>query len=310
MIKLILRAVLLITFTVAASVSHAQQSTAVLTGEWVGNIEPPGKSEFSRLSLTENAGEMRKPLKAKATLVQLEGARVRLEFSSLKLVMTGTIAGDEIEGDAEVPGIKTRFHLVRTVTVAPEILARYVGAYRFRNGDYLVIDSFADTPNTLFVTDVKSGEARAIFPRSDTQFTGGPALYVASPARQTLTFRGSGVHVIDLDQKGRQSGAFATRNPIGRQEVTFKNGDVTLAGTLLVPASKGRHPAVVYTHGGGPAVREVFWGLGYLYAARGFVVLSYDKRGAGKSTGNWGEASFEDLADDAVAAARFLQARP
>jgi len=309
MIKLILRAVLLMTFTVAASVSHAQQSTVVLTGEWVGNIEPPGKSEFSRLSLTENAGEMRKPLKAKATLVQLEGARVRLEFSSLKLVMTGTIAGDEIEGEAEVPGIKARFHLVRTVTVAPEILAGYVGAYRFRNGDYLVIDSFADTPNTLFVTDVKSGEARAIFPRSDTQFTGGPALYVASPARQILTFRGSGVHVIDLDQKGRQSGAFATRVPIGRQEVTFKNGEVTLAGTLLVPASNGRHPAVVYTHGGGPAVREVFWGLGYLYAAHGFVVLSYDKRGVGKSTGNWGEASFEDLADDAVAAARFLQAR-
>jgi dienelactone hydrolase len=34
-----------------------------------------------------------------------------------------------------------------------------------------------------------------------------------------------------------------------------------------------------------------------------------DKRGVGKSTGNWGAASFEDLADDAVAAAKFLQAR-
>ena len=49
--------------------------------------------------------------------------------------------------------------------------------------------------------------------------------------------------------------------------------------------------------------------MGYLYAARGFVVLSYDKRGVGKSTGNWGGASFEELADDAVAGARFLQAR-
>ena len=46
------------------------------------------------------------------------------------------------------------------------------------------------------------------------------------------------------------------------------------------------------------------WGLGYLYAARGFAVLSYDKRGVGKSTGNWREASFEDLADDAVAASQ------
>jgi uncharacterized protein len=65
----------------------------------------------------------------------------------------------------------------------------------------------------------------------------------------------------------------------------------------------------VFTHGGGAQLREVYWGLGYLYAARGFAVLSYDKRGVGKSTGNWREASFEDLADDAVAAAKFLQAR-
>ncbi len=303
------------TFTVAAGlspvslVSHAQQSTVTLTGEWVGNSEPSGRSEFLRLTLTENAGEIRRPLKAKLTLVQLEGSRVRLELSSLKLVMTGTLAGDEIEGEAEVPGIKARFHLVRTVKVAPEILARYVGVYRFRNGDYLMIDSFPDTPDTLFVTDVKSGEARAVFPRSETQFTGGPALRVVSPTRQTLTFRDDGVHVIDLDQKGRQSGAFATRVPIRREEVTFKNGDVTLAGTLLLPASKKKHPALVFTHGGGPQLREVYWGLGYLYAARGFAVLSYDKRGVGKSTGNWREASFEDLADDAVAAAKFLQAR-
>jgi hypothetical protein len=129
---------------------------------------------------------MLRPLKAKLTLVQLEGSRVRLELSSLKLVMTGTIAGDEIEGEAEVPGTKARFHLVRTVKIAPEILSRYVGIYRFRNGDHLMIDSFPDTPDTLFVTDVKSGEARAVFPRSETQFTGGPALRVVSPTRQTV----------------------------------------------------------------------------------------------------------------------------
>src|SRR5689334_14902232 len=214
-----IRAFLLMTFTLAAglsNVSRAQQSTT-LAGEWVGNSEPSGRSEFLRLSLTENAGELRRPLNAKLTLVQLEGARVRIELSSLKLVMTGTLAGDEIEGEAEVPGIKARFHLTRTVKVAKETLARYVGVYRFRSGEYLMIDSFADTPDTLFVTDVKSGEARAVFPRSQTQFTGGPALYVASPTRQTLTFRDVGVHVVDLDQKGRQSGAFATRVPIARQ---------------------------------------------------------------------------------------------
>ncbi len=325
MSKVILKTFL---FTLAVgflSVSHAQQSTAALTGEWVGNSEPPGRSEFLRLSLTKNAGEMQRPLKAKLTLVQLEGSRVRLELSSLKLVMTGTLSGDVIEGEAEVPGTKARFHLVRTVKVAPEILARYVGAYRFRNGDYIVIDSFPDTPDTLWVTDVKSGEARAVFPRSETQFTGGPALRVVSPTRQTLTFRNNGsaegVHVVDLDHKGRPSyspsyrtlGAFAVRVPIRQEEVTFKNGDVTLAGTLVLPAaptaSKAKRPALVFVHGSGAQSREMYWGLGYLYAARGFAVLAYDKRGVGKSTGNWRESSFQDLADDAVAGAKFLQAR-
>jgi pimeloyl-ACP methyl ester carboxylesterase len=316
MIKIIVKAFLFLTVTVAppfSLVSHAQQAATGLTGEWVGNSEPPGRSEFLRFSLTENAGELTKPLKAKLTLVQREGSRVRIELSSLKLVMTGTLTGDEIEGEAEVPGTKARFHLVRTVKVTPEVLARYLGAYRFRNGDFLVIDTFPDTPDTMFVTDVKSGQVRAVFPRSETQFTGGPALYVASPTRQTLTFRDAGVHVTDLDQKGRESGAFATRVPVAREEVIFKNGDVTLAGTLLLPAaqasSKVKRPAVVFVHGGGAQLREIMWGLGYLYAARGFAVLSYDKRGVGKSTGNWGEASFQDLADDAVAGARFLQAR-
>src|SRR4026209_536704 len=128
MLRIILEALLLMTLILAAGVvgvSHAQQSTTTLAGEWLGNIEPPGKSEFTRLTITEDAGETRNPLKAKLTLVQLEGSRVRLELSSLKLVMTGTLAGDVIEGEAEVPGTKARFHLVRTVKVAPEILSRY-----------------------------------------------------------------------------------------------------------------------------------------------------------------------------------------
>jgi uncharacterized protein len=160
-------------------------------------------------------------------------------------------------------------------------------AYRFRNGDYIVIDRFPNTHDTLWVTDGKSGQARTIFPISATQFTGGPALYVVSPTRQTLTFRDNGgeggVHVVDLDHEGRPSyrkpGAFAARVAIRQEEVTFKNGDVTLAGTLLLPAAtpfiKVKRPALVFTHGSGAQSREMYWGLGYLYAARGFAVLAY-----------------------------------
>ncbi len=102
----------------------------------------------------------------------------------------------------------------------------------------------------------------------------------------------------------------ATRVAIRREEVRFQNGDVWLAGTLLLPDTRGRrYPAMVFTHGGGPALREWFWGLGYLFAARGIAVRAFDKRGVGGSSGNWREASFEDLADDVVGAARLLQSR-
>ena len=99
MIRVMFKPFLLITLTLAigfVTFTHAQQSTPVLSGEWVGNIDSPGRIELARFSLTENAGEMRSPLRSKFTLVQIEGSRVRLEISSIKLVMTGTIAGDKI----------------------------------------------------------------------------------------------------------------------------------------------------------------------------------------------------------------------
>jgi len=48
-IKIILKAFVLMTFILAAgflSVSHAQQSTTAVTGDWVGNSEPAGWVEF------------------------------------------------------------------------------------------------------------------------------------------------------------------------------------------------------------------------------------------------------------------------
>src|SRR2546426_35187 len=152
-----LAVVVLILFFVPSSSAQTFES---IQGEWVGNSNAPDRSELVRLSLTEDAGEIRIPLSRftqKLSLVRREGSQVRFELSSLKLVMTGTITGDEIDGEAEVPGTKARFHLVRTVKVAPEILASYVGVYRFRNGEYFVIDRFDYIPDILHVIDVKSG---------------------------------------------------------------------------------------------------------------------------------------------------------
>lgn len=94
------------------------------------------------------------------------------------------------------------------------------------------------------------------------------------------------------------------------REVTFANGNLKLAGTMLLPGGPGRHPAIVFLHGSGAEGRWANHWLARKFVERGFVALIYDKRGVGQSSGDWQTANFDDLAADAVAAIRFAQAQP
>lgn len=89
--------------------------------------------------------------------------------------------------------------------------------------------------------------------------------------------------------------------PYAQEEVHFQNGDVTLAGTLMVPAGKGRHPAILFLHGSGAEGRYASRFLADRFARAGFATLIYDKRGVGVSGGDWKRATFDDLAKDALA---------
>ncbi|HKP70704.1 MAG TPA: alpha/beta hydrolase, partial [Pyrinomonadaceae bacterium] len=93
------------------------------------------------------------------------------------------------------------------------------------------------------------------------------------------------------------------------EEVLFENGVVKLAGTLLLPLRGDKHPAVVITHGSSPNERTTYRSWGRRFAEAGIAALIYDKRGAGKSTGDTRSASMENLADDAVAGVQLLSRR-
>ena len=94
-----------------------------------------------------------------------------------------------------------------------------------------------------------------------------------------------------------------------QEEVSFRNGDVTLSGTLLIPLTKGTHPAVVFLHGAGSEGRYGARFLAEYFTRYGIAALIYDKRGVGKSTGDWKRSDFGDLAGDAIAGVHFLQQR-
>jgi alpha-beta hydrolase superfamily lysophospholipase len=94
--------------------------------------------------------------------------------------------------------------------------------------------------------------------------------------------------------------------PYTAKDVTFSNGNVMLSGTILIPKGRGLHPATVFLHGSGDETRGDGMFLADHEARNGIVALVYDKRGTGKSTGDWHTAGFEELGDDAAAGLRLL----
>jgi pimeloyl-ACP methyl ester carboxylesterase len=111
------------------------------------------------------------------------------------------------------------------------------------------------------------------------------------------------------DAKGRPRSATRLEPPAyGQAEVRYRNGGVELVALLMTPSSPGPHPAAVFIHGSGRSFRDY---LSYLQTAdylarRGCAVLLPDKRGCGKSGGEWLTSSFGDYADDALAGVDLL----
>lgn len=95
------------------------------------------------------------------------------------------------------------------------------------------------------------------------------------------------------------------------EEVAFPAGSLTLAGQWLRPQGSGPVAAVVVVRGSGESSRGNPWteSLAAVLVGEGVGVLIPDKRGSDRSEGDWRTASFEELADDAVAAVEHLAGR-
>jgi pimeloyl-ACP methyl ester carboxylesterase len=105
--------------------------------------------------------------------------------------------------------------------------------------------------------------------------------------------------------------AVADRVELWREEeLSFESRGALLSGTLYLPSTSGPHPALVFVHGSGPQTRLDNWPMADRFARAGIACLSFDKRGTGKSSGDWQQADFDVLVDDVIAAVDALRARP
>jgi hypothetical protein len=199
----------------------------------------------------------------------------------------------------------------------PDVWQRYLGEYIYSGKEYVSVFKFSQQAEdgSLFFFDSETGRTGPLQAVFETEFTSaGPGAGVDNPAGEIrITFlkdEAGNADRLMLKRTGRPDIEAGKDFGFAETPVTFASGNITLAGSLRLPATSGRHPAVVYAHGSGPGTRDQLSLLAHFFLHRGIAVLGYDKRGVGRSGGDWRKIDFPELASDALAAVRFLRSRP
>jgi dienelactone hydrolase len=182
------------------------------------------------------------------------------------------------------------------------------GAYRVvPGGRLLVLDSsgvLLDTGDGSVRLTVQSGDGWDV----------GSSLGSASPATGHLTLAGG-----RLTWTGTGGATVvADRVDLRQTDLTVPVDGAVAAASVLEPADASpahRRPALVIVHEGGPRTRADVDLWARFWAATGFVVLTYDKRGEGSSTGVFpGDAPtaavVDTLAGDVLHLVHALATRP
>ena len=316
--------VCLFSFVAYCGSSSGQQS---LAGEWTGGYEiretyTPIQVRF----LSENGGlaatldlSFRGPTGVALNQVKFVSPNLHFEWpSTTPTVFDGQLSGDFIAGNIQFGEDRGTFHLVRTPTLDAKVLDQYAGDYQIGRDRYISVQRTSiPTAGILFTERSPSNPTHRsgkLFPISETTFVTGPGRFMPYPVEIKATFVKNEQGEVTALKWNPTGGSEIIGNKVklhlsNEEEVKFSNGDVSLAGTLSLPLTKGPHPAVVLILGsdGGSRLRG---GLATFFAQHGIAALTYDKRGWDASTGTRIGATVGDMAGDASAGVQFLQRRP
>lgn len=210
-------------------------------------------------------------------------------------------AGETRAGSCKVGdrALQLSLHRVRAQRMTRAELATLVGRYDTGSfpivltmlGDHLLrADRFL--PIELLPTDS---------PNQSVADDGGNAHFEADGARLVLRMG-----------DGKSLEAKRIERTYEEEEIEFVSGKETLHGTLRLPHGAGPHPLVVLVHGSGQGTRTfpIYETVSHAFADKGIASFVYDKRGSGRSTGDWQKAQFEPLISDLLAAVGAMKAHP
>jgi pimeloyl-ACP methyl ester carboxylesterase len=203
---------------------------------------------------------------------------------------------------------------------APETLTgRWEGITQIPdNGTKAIVDFTSDANGSLNATMSVPDERLLGKPLINIRYEPPQIHFELQATERKIIFDGSrsGEVISGTIRGGEISGPLSLRHigvtpptPYVQEEARFHNGDVALAGTLLIPPTRGRHPAVVLIHGSSTPSRNDFRFYADLFARRGIAALIYDKRAVGGDLGGASRVDLRDLAGDALAAVELLKTR-
>jgi dienelactone hydrolase len=303
----------------ATSASAAPGVEPDLEGRWIGGFANRGGIVVVDATFkggAEPTGDIDLPQRAEADIPL---RNVTQRGRSMSFEVPGAQANLLFEGRFDTPtqvrgsvrqGLGyTRFELLKLATVTPTDLSGVYGTYEWGPGKVMLLAPGQD--GAVYV-DYETGRTGALFAVGRDEFVAGPSVSTGFPVttrlRVTRDARDQATQVA-IERQGKT--VRATRKQFYREvPVRYASGEASIAGTLLLPVAAGPHPAIVMIHGSGAVTRDVLRPFADHFARNGVAVLITDKRGTGDSTGRWARATFDDLAEDALAGVRYLRSRP
>ncbi len=305
--------------TALVQVQPATGATGSLEGRWIGGFVNRDTVVVIDARFTagpEWAGTLDVPQRGEAGIplhhVSQRGRSMSFEIPGREgnLLFDGKfVTPTQLTGSVRQGLGQTRFELLKLAASAADDTAGLYGTYEWAPGRVLLVAPGQDQP--IYV-DYETGRTGALFALGRDEWIAGPSVSTGYPVtvRLRLTRDGSGrVAQVAFERRGRT--VQATRKEFYRElPVRYASGGVSISGSLLLPSTPGRHVGIVMIHGSGAVTRDSLRPFADHFARNGVAVLITDKRGTGQSTGNWARATFDDLAEDALAGVRYLRGRP
>jgi pimeloyl-ACP methyl ester carboxylesterase len=320
-------------FLAASAVPAAAQQPRALppaaaaferTGEWVGGSDLFGRGVSIMAELPAEPGRgvgrftslgwsaIARPM----TVETGADGELRFEFPSttgVPFVGAGRREGNVISGTISRGEERGSFHLVALAAIPADAEAPFIGTYDGPGGSEFLISR--DGFGHLRLVIAGSINSVALFPSSATDYFFGNSVIGSTSPGQTLSFTRDAAGRVSgfiIRQESRPDVVANRVERYAQQAIRFRNGDVQLSGTLVLPSRTGRHPVVVLTEGSGDWTRDTAWWMDpvNVFLRRGIGVFIYDKRGVGQSGGDWRRSSYGQLSEDLLAAIRALRRHP